>query len=101
MSVTTAAPLPEATTATIALVAVPLRLVATGKTDTPDNHFRFIQTVIPDCRIHLAYKSQSSNASLLQRPSQGRRWWLQGRRGCRQLWLQPVRHRHPPQAQRG
>lgn len=49
---TTAAPLPEATTATIALVAVPLRLVATGKTP-PDNHFRFKQTVIPDCYLHL------------------------------------------------
>lgn len=48
---TTAAPLPEATTATIALVAVPLRLVATGKTTpttTCDSH-----TVIPDCRFHL------------------------------------------------
>lgn len=31
MSVTTAAPRPGATTAMIALVAVPLRLVATGK----------------------------------------------------------------------
>lgn len=36
MSATTVALLPEATTATIALVAVPLRLVATGKT-THDN----------------------------------------------------------------
>lgn len=38
MSVTTVAPLPEATMATIALVAVPLHLVATGKT-THDNCF--------------------------------------------------------------
>lgn len=50
-SVTTAAPLPEATTATIALVAVPLRLVATGKTSPTSTSG--LQTTIPDCHIHL------------------------------------------------
>lgn len=50
MSVTTAAPRPGATTATIALVAVPLRLVATGKT-TPTTASS-LKTDILDCRIH-------------------------------------------------
>lgn len=99
MSVTIVARLPEATMATIALVAVPLRLVATGKT-THDNRFQFTnkKSRMPHS---LAHKSQISNTSLLQRPSQGRRRRFQGRRGCHQLWLQPVCHRHPPQAERG
>lgn len=50
MSVTTVAPLPEATMATIALVAVPLRLVATGKI-THDKCFQFTNKT-SDCHSH-------------------------------------------------
>lgn len=50
MSATTAAPRLEATTATIALVAVPLRLVATGKINPAIACIS--QRLTPDCHIH-------------------------------------------------